>query len=88
MSYSTRWINNLREDLDILHKEEKYQRHEPEYYAEHVYYNEFFSSCPNEVMNSPAMNEFFAVYRAGGSLYESIKAFLEAYDKENYINEV
>ena len=83
MSYCDRWIENVREDLEILRKEEKYQRHDPEYHAEHVYYNEFFSTCPNEIVKSPAMGEFFGVYHAGGSLYESIKAFLDEYDKEN-----
>lgn len=81
MSYRERWIENVRDDLEVLRTEERYQRHDPEYHAEHVYYNEFFSSCPNDVFKCPAMSEFFRVYKAGGSLYESIKAFLDKYDE-------
>lgn len=77
------FIKELKEDLELL-KGESFQRHEPEFYDEASYYNDFHQLIPPSLILSECYKTFIRLYREEGkSLYEAISAFLEEYDKEN-----
>ena len=76
------FIEDLKEDLETL-KGESFQRHDPEYYDEVSYYNNFHQLIPQSLILSKCYSTFITVYREQGkSLYEAISAFLEEYEKE------
>lgn len=82
------FIKDLREDLEAL-KEERFQRHIPEYYDEVNYYNWFHEHIPQSLLCLPGYQvpdcykAFSQVYHIEHkNLFEAISAFLEAYDKE------
>lgn len=82
------FIKDLREDLEAL-KEERFQRHSPEYYDEVNYYNWFHEHIPQSLLCLPN-NQVPNCYQAFSQIYhiehknlfEAISAFLEVYDKE------
>ena len=75
------FVDQLSNDLTLL-KEEKYQRHEPGYYAEHEYYNDFHTSIPCELLLTPAYRAFIEEYVFNKSnLHDAVLAFICAYDE-------
>ena len=77
------FIEYLKEDLETL-KGESFQRHDPEYYDEVSYYNNFHQLIPQSLILSDCYKTFIRLYREEGkSLFEAISAFLEEYEKEN-----
>ena len=76
------FIKEIKEDLDIL-KEESFQRHEPEYFDEVEYYNNFHKMIPKSLLLSNCYKTFIRLYRQEGkNLFESISAFIDEYEKE------
>ena len=77
------FIKDLKEDLETL-KGESFQRHEPEYYDERWYYNEFHNKMPESLLLSRCYAVFVKEYiKNGKSLYESVDAFIKKYESEN-----
>ena len=78
------FIDDLKEDLDILASEECYQRHTPDYYEERVYYNWFHEFIPKSLLLSKCYLAFVEQYiQNGESLFIAIKKFIEAYENES-----
>lgn len=70
------FIDNLEKDLELL-KGESYQRHEPDYYDEHDYYNWFHRYIPQALLMSDAYNAFIHYYKnMDKNLYDSVNAFI------------
>lgn len=77
------FIKDLKDDLETL-KGESFQRHEPEYYNERWYYNEFHSRMPESLLLSSCYTAFAKEYiKDDKSLYEGINAFIEEYESRN-----
>ena len=80
------FIQFAKEDLDIL-KGESYQRHDPDFYDEREYYNQFHQSMPEGLLLSAPYKVFIKCYQEEGkSLYESISAFIKEAEEKIYVN--
>jgi hypothetical protein len=74
------FIEELKEDVEAL-KGESFQRHDPEYYDEVEYYNNFHKLIPRSLVLTNSYRRFIKVYREdGGSLHDAVLAFLDAYE--------
>ena len=74
------FIEELKEDVEVL-KGESFQRHDPEYYDEVDFYNNFHQGIPRALLLSSCYIEFNRLYREEGkSLYEAVSAFIKEYE--------
>lgn len=74
------FIEELKEDVEAL-KGESFQRHDPEYYDEVDFYNNFHQCIPRALLLSSCYVEFSRLYREEGkSLYEAVSAFIKEYE--------
>ena len=77
------FIASLKTDLSKL-TDECYQKHSPEYYDEHQYYNLFHKYIPNNLLLTSSYIKFVEAYNTNNkNLYEAVRAFLDDYEGNN-----